>query len=212
MSGRNVREWREKAGMSTAELARRIGVTPHKLGRVEREEVLLKADDAAKIAKVLGVEASKLLGAMAQDTEQDARRSVSADDSMIPVYGPARSLDQGGIVVGKDSVRGWAERPPELRDVEDAFAVWQNDNAMFPRYAPGELLYCNPFKPPSVGDDVVAVISDGRGNAAGRVRRLLAIHPDVLELRTLAPEGTEIVQRERVRALAVVIGMRPRGG
>ena len=209
-----VREAREASGMTTAELARRIGATPHKLGRVERGEVLLKADDAAKIARVLNVPVAQVMGSAEADESATATPPQRFHaEALLPIYGPSRP-DGAALAIGPASARGWAERPPQLLDISDAFAVWMPDGSMAPRFDPGELLFVHPHKVPAVGDDIVASILDVRGGAQGAtVRRLAQRDGEAVQVARYgdAP-GFDVVPRARMRVLGVVVGTKTRSG
>ncbi len=50
-----------------------------------------------------------------------------------------------------DTVR----RPPALKGIEDAFAIFVTGTSMEPRYFEGDLLFVHPTRPPEPGCDVL---------------------------------------------------------
>jgi transcriptional regulator with XRE-family HTH domain len=65
--GRRIRAARLKYGMTGAELARRVGITPQNLNVIERGNTDPRASHVAAIARVLRVSTDYLLGLTDKD-------------------------------------------------------------------------------------------------------------------------------------------------
>ncbi|MCB2108161.1 MAG: hypothetical protein KDE14_10690 [Rhodobacteraceae bacterium] len=122
-----------------------------------------------------------------------------ADD--IPVVtGPIPGLD---IAVG--DFRGAllrTARPPFLSSDPRAFAVLMPDEAMTPRFDPGDIVYASPARPlDGANVDVIVEYADGRVS----VRRLVAQTPAQVTVATLSPPQAATVQRKDIRGLYRVI-------
>lgn len=79
----------------------------------------------------------------------------------IPIRGYAKG-GQKGFFFDNGSPIGMAPAPPQLQDVNGAYAVFVHDDSMEPRYFSGELAYVNPHKPVRPGDHVVIEMTDGQ--------------------------------------------------
>ncbi len=120
------------------------------------------------------------------------------DADAIPIF--AFVVDEAGETT-KRAV-GMTPRPPSLRAVRDAYAMYTPDDSMEPRYGVGWLLYVNPAKPAREGRDVVVYRKTGlpvvrhleRG-ASGR-QRIVA----------LAAEHEEAVAADETMTMHLIVG------
>jgi transcriptional regulator with XRE-family HTH domain len=73
--GKKIVELREKKGLSQRELARRVGLNPSVMNRIETGDRPLRADELKKISEVLGVNSDLILGNSAnlKLTEKDEK-------------------------------------------------------------------------------------------------------------------------------------------
>lgn len=72
----------------------------------------------------------------------------------IPVYGTAAGA-RAGSAIWSGEVIEWLPRPPGLRTVRDAYALYVSGDSMRPRYATGDLIFVAPHRPVRPGDIVV---------------------------------------------------------
>jgi len=80
--------------------------------------------------------------------------AASADiSSDLPILGTAAASIVGAVTLGRTV--GYERRPPALRNVPDAYALYVAGDSMIPRYFPGDVVYVNPHRPCRQGDDVV---------------------------------------------------------
>lgn len=80
--------------------------------------------------------------------------AASADiSSDLPILGTAAASIVGAVTLGRTV--GYERRPPALRNVPDAYALYVAGDSMIPRYFPGDIVYVNPHRPCRQGDDVV---------------------------------------------------------
>lgn len=73
--GKRIRDVRLRYGMSQAELARRIGITPQAMNAIENESVDPRASRVAAIARILRVSSDYLLG-LRDDEDVSAFKEV----------------------------------------------------------------------------------------------------------------------------------------
>lgn len=98
-------------------------------------------------------------------------------------------------------------RPPSLANNRDVFAVSIQDASLAPRYEPGERVYCDPTRAPSIGSYAVVITheraSDGAQMAiAGRVD---AITPAGVTLGQLTPAATINVLATNIATMARIL-------
>jgi phage repressor protein C with HTH and peptisase S24 domain len=93
----------------------------------------------------------------------------------VPVHGTALGGDLAidGIthdmkveqtVLEISDVIEMVRRPPSFAGNRSLYAVYVAGSSMEPRYEPGDLLYVDPRRPPSIGDDVIVQLRDGNGH------------------------------------------------
>jgi phage repressor protein C with HTH and peptisase S24 domain len=70
-----------------------------------------------------------------------------------------RALGGGGAlsIPAEQQAVDWTYRPPQLRGVSDAFAVYAYDDSMHPMYKHGQMLWVHPHLPVKPGDGVLVV-------------------------------------------------------
>lgn len=89
----------------------------------------------------------------------------------LPIYGQARGGDNRYYFENGAVALSHTFRPVELLNVRDAYGVYIHGNSMSPRFKHGELIYVDPHRPVSPGDDVVLQLHDGQGYIKELVRR-----------------------------------------
>jgi transcriptional regulator with XRE-family HTH domain len=113
---------------------------------------------------------------------------------------PARPLRWGVMAMDGGTART-TPAPTALAANPDAFAVVMQDNSMAPRYDAGDVLYCDPARPPHIGAYAIAITQDGHGF----VGQLAAASAEHLTLRTLNPPQEHHVPASNVATLARIL-------
>ncbi len=120
----------------------------------------------------------------------------------LPILGEARGGEDGLFFDNGASSKALNYRPPDLIGVEDAYGVYVNGDSMRPRFKHGELVYVNPSKPVSAGDDVVIQLDDGQGF----IKELVRMTDRALICRQYGPDEVEFCfPRERVRSIHLIV-------
>src|SRR3546814_17289167 len=60
----------------------------------------------------------------------------------------------------EDGVVGYARRPPSIDSNRKSYALYITGESMEPRYRAGDLVYVDPSRAPSIGDDVIVQLVD----------------------------------------------------
>lgn len=142
----------------------------------------LEDDQAAKLAEALGCNPAELKAGFAG--QQLSRVNVSlmkpVDDreaNMIrpgeddlPIRGHVKAGQQG-FFMDNGELQGRTERPGILRGVREAYATRVHDVSMEPVLRHGFLLWVDPSRPVSPGDEVVVQLEDGQAFIKTLVRR-----------------------------------------
>ena len=121
---------------------------------------LPRADTLDRLATALACSSDWLLGkgdgAAAPEWRTPSRSDPARDErGLRGDEGGPRNLPILGIAVaGKDGffelngeVHGYVERPAALFGVDDAYALYVEDESMVPRYMPGEIIFVHPRRP-----------------------------------------------------------------
>jgi phage repressor protein C with HTH and peptisase S24 domain len=99
---------------------------------------------------------------------------------------------------------GITERPSFLEDVPDAFAVYVAIDSLKPRNKRGEMVYVDPSRPISAGDDVLIEFTDGRGT----IKELIDRRKNRIYLRQYSPPRDFSVAASSVRRMSLIVGTR----
>ncbi|MGH6967774.1 MAG: XRE family transcriptional regulator [Stellaceae bacterium] len=204
------------AGMSLQKVADRAQTTKTQIDRLERGKRRLTIEWVGRIAHALGLDPEAVLaerGAPPRPSADGGQRNMpaprrkrellrrytvpSSGDRDLPVFGRGTG---DMIVIDRERPIDFTFRPPQLYDVEDAFAVYIIDDTMEPRYRIGQIVLVNPHLPIRVGDAAVILHHDDtaviRELAArdGKELRMRAYRADNGE-KTLRPADYEDIFR-----------------
>lgn len=170
-----IKELREKAGMSQERLAEAIQTGRSQIVKLERGERRLTVDWMIRIAKALDVSPKELMpssedmpatpevtSGLAQIlSDMPASLGASPIDfgaADLPIYGKAEGGPSGVLMMPEHQAPiGWTFRPPQLRGVDDAFAVLVAGDSMRPMYKPGQTLWVHPYLPLVAGEGVLII-------------------------------------------------------
>ena len=138
----------------------------------------------------------------------------------IPVFGTALAadldFDENGDVAPVEQtlfemgdIITFARRPPGIPADAKVYALYVSGSSMEPRYRPGDPLFVDPRKPPSIGDDVVVQLVSSNPDdpqiVAGLIKTLVKRTGSHLELEQYRPEIRFRVPMERVAHIHRVI-------
>lgn len=163
----------EKTGLNATELAREVNVASTTLTRPlnnphHKHGVSLRT--LLKIQAKTGIQMpSGLLGHKQERASSPYPQGAPIMD--LPVWGQARGANGEGFVVNTDLASSFVERPWFLLGKRDSYALYTYEDSMSPVYEHGHLLYIDPSRPISPGDDVVIELVDGQSFVKRLVRR-----------------------------------------
>lgn len=143
--GSNIREARERAGISQAELGRRLGFKAGtSMWRYEADESAASVDLLQRIAAALGVTANDLLkdvapGGLVQRLGEDQAAAVGAcmDDPELAIP-PAHRAQLERLVAGLASSRGLGRLALDLASAYRRWLVQQRGTPQLPPRPPSD--------------------------------------------------------------------------
>lgn len=153
-----------------------------------------------------------------QAAEAQAPFTARSFQKDVPIYGTAEGADiklgeKGAVadiqptMIEPADIVDYAFRPPGLQARKDVYALYVQGMSMEPRWSPGDLVYVDPRRPPSIGDDVIVQLVDPAGEQVitGLIKRLTRRNHDWIELRQFSPDQHFRIETARIAALHRVI-------
>ena len=200
-----LRALRLKRGLTQEELGLAVGFdigqARQRVSKLETNKQPMTTDHLRKFADALHTTPGEILeGELPPRGSATSRRAGGVVVNTVAEQGEAIPL----VAYGNDGrhVVGYVERPPSLRGVRHAYALYVFDDRMEPRYVPGWLLYVNPTKPPHVGRDVFVV----RRAGMPLVRQLERQTCGEIVLRALVDDERIILKQDEVAEMHLIIG------
>jgi transcriptional regulator with XRE-family HTH domain len=163
------RRWLKEAlareGRTQAELGRAIGLSPSAMSRLVNAGRGLKAQEMQRIYQYLGAAPPGFAEAAATFDS-----AVEASDS-APVYA---SFARGGawtIMRSKPPV-DLRPKAPSFSNAAMVFGFYAPNDAAYPRFKPGEIVWIDPARPIKAGDDVAFLekLKSGERAVVGELR------------------------------------------
>lgn len=219
-----LKEAREAAGLSQAELAERVGMKQTGIGSIESGESA-RPRKLLEIARAVNRTAQWLLGEDGDEIQPSAFPKADVSHPVevpswptrkIPVYGQAAGgLDEDGRFILNGNKVADVLVLPGLEDVRDAYAVYVYGTSMVPAFRPGATVYVDPSRPIVSEDNVVVQLkADEYEPPYGYIKEFVARRGGKLVLRQHnPPDGQEEIitfPLDRVVAVHKVVGTVPR--
>ena len=199
-----IKEWRRTRGLTLQQLADACGTSKSQIDKLEKGDRRLTVDWMVRLAKPLNCDPRELLPDGAVKFEPVAFGSVpNADTSAtLPVRGVARGGQDQEMFLS-DGPIDQIPRPYYLTHARDAYAIYVVGDSMTPMYRPRQLLFVNPYKPPSAGGGVVVV----KKNNAVLIKEFVRQKTNEIILREYQPQVREFaISSEDIASLHTVVG------
>ena len=154
-------------------IARLANVDESTIRKLEsKPDAGMNARTISKLAIALDVSTAYLLGE--DETVQKGRRAFASpehDKGEVPILGSAAGAAVASFILSPDPI-DWIERPPALRRVRDAYAVYVENDSMSPMHQRGDLRFVDPHRPARVGDSVIVQTVDANGERQAWIKML----------------------------------------
>jgi transcriptional regulator with XRE-family HTH domain len=208
-----IRELRHRAGLSMQALADRAGTSAPQINKLEKGERRLTVDWMVRLGRALGVDPTDLLppdiargGGGGEPRLPDSVKAtpIEINQADLPVLGRAQGGRTGVLSIPAEHTPvDFTYRPPQLRGVRDAFAVYAYDDSMHPMYKHGQTLWVHPYLPIKPGDGILIVKNSDEAIVKELVRRT----DNEIVLRQYQPTQSEFsIPNEEIRSIYRVIG------
>lgn len=226
--GETLRALRRRAGLSAPQLARAAGMpsTTYKSYEDRFSKPHLPVTLTQRLAPILlgrgyppiGQHEIDQLAGLVTENLSSKYGSVAANAAAataayppttvtrdVPVLA-TRAAEWGSLSVLPEPAITFLPRPATQAANRTLFAVTMADASMAPRFEPGERIYCDPTRPPSLGAYAIAILAAPDGAAAcAHVGRLTAMTADHIVLALLNPPQDVRIATNDVATLARVL-------
>jgi phage repressor protein C with HTH and peptisase S24 domain len=216
-----IRAFRERAGLSMQALAERAGTSAPQINKLEKGDRKLTVDWMIRLGRALGVDPKDLMVIEPQDSAPfeaggagprkhfDLPASLNAaalefGQPDLPILGRAQGGSSGVLMIPTEQrAIDWTYRPPHLRGVSDAFAVFAYDDSMHPMYKNGQTLWVHPHLPVKPGDGVLIIKRSDEALIKELVRRTAT----EVALKQYRPREEEFtIPQDDIRVIYRVVG------
>lgn len=216
--GKVLRDARKQRGFVQRQVADAAGVTIQAVGQWERGDNEIAMENLRQVAAFLRIDAvAASRGELRMfDGDEPANEVQRVSDVGIPDLGP-RDVEVLGVIVGGEDedfrfngeVIDTVRRPPGIANLRNVFAVHVLGSSMYPRFEPGDLLYCG-GREPVPGDDVVIERRPSRERPAGGgyIKRLQRRSASTLECTQFNPEKVLTFDTRDLKAVHRVIPLK----
>ncbi|NTU77727.1 MAG: helix-turn-helix domain-containing protein [Alphaproteobacteria bacterium] len=203
-----IREWRQARGWSLQQLADYAATSKSQIDKLEKGLRRLTVEWMVRLAKPLGCDPRELLPEAGPRLRVKSLGFASPSPAaMIPVRGLTRGGKREMFLI--DRVLDHAPRPYFLGEALDAYALEMRENSMTPMFRPGQTLFVQPSRLPSIGQGAVVL----KTNGAALIGAFVKLKASGLTLRLYGPKRREItVPQNDIAALHAIMGATEPGG
>jgi transcriptional regulator with XRE-family HTH domain len=230
---------RKRAGLTQTQLAEKVGVEQGTVARWENGTISVTTKRLRLIAEATGVALAELMDPGAAPTPEsraalalampptEFAQPISALPRDLPVLGSVLAadlqIDNNGqclsverLELGLFDIIEHVRRPLAFARNAGAYALYVTGASMEPRYDAGDMIYVDPRRPPSRGDDVVVQLRGGDDQAEGiicaMIKRLVRQSSTIVELEQYNPPlrftlpMAQVAEIHRVARLGELLG------
>lgn len=200
----------KKMAMDPAELAAKAGVDRTTLERGFKGDTQTRFKTLKRLSQISGLplpgmgnnDSSILDGATGDFTKADFDTRMPIPPPVgrdLPIRGRAGASDLYSFEGALDL--GYVERPHYFLGNSEAYALYCHGDSMSPRYDAGQLLYIDPHRPPSPGNDVIVILTDG----TGFLKRLVRRTQKEVRFRQFNPDKEFTIPASQISAIHLVV-------
>lgn len=170
-----LREARERAGLTQAELAELVGTSQPQIRRLEAGDRTLSKIWAEKLAPHVGMSAEELMFGSGQAGSEPTPPNYRPPPQFfgerdLPVYAAVEG-GPGAMVVSTDPIE-IVPRPWFMKEVREGFGVLITGDSMDPAFRPGDIAIVNPKLPPMRGKNMIFATGDENGEFRATIKEL----------------------------------------
>lgn len=169
LPGDIIKQEREAAGITQAELASRVGTKQQTIDKIEAGKIK-HSRLFPRIAMELRFDIVKLLPELGTNTNVITESDLRSNQRDFPVHVAAQG-GRGELIVSSEPV-SWVLRPTPLLGVSKAYGIIIVGESMEPEFWPGDTALINPHLPPERGETFI-FYSEKDGEAHATIKRLV---------------------------------------
>lgn len=162
-----LRAIRKAAGITQAEIARRLGIDPAAVSQWESGKTRPDGARLPLLATILGQSMSFFVEPAEPHPQPEVTGPIVApyppEATMprnVPIRGAAAAGDEAdGIFNVSADIIDYGRRPPSLSAARDVYGLYVASDSMDPAHRRGDLIYVRTQLPPRPGDDVIIQIA-----------------------------------------------------
>lgn len=197
-----------KMAMDPGALAKAAGVDRTTLERGFRGERQTRFKTLKRLSQISGIPLPPMVhneqseGFAGDFTKTDLENRMPIPLSVgrdLPLRGRAKAGDLYAFEGALDL--GYVERPHYFLGNSEAYALYCHGDSMSPRYEPNQLLYIDPNRPVSPGDDVIVILVDD----TGLLKRLVRRTQKEVRFRQFNPDKEITVPTSQIKAMHLVV-------
>jgi phage repressor protein C with HTH and peptisase S24 domain len=172
--GLAIKTARKRRGLVQREVAESLGITVASVGMWEGGQNLPNTENMTRIADLLAIRPDSLArGTLVYDNDEGLADAEIISEPAPPPTGPM-DVKLLGVTFGGDDgdftfngeVSDYVRRPPGITHVNNVFALYVLSDSMFPRYEPGEVIYCGGREPIPGDHVVIEMFPEGEGRTS----------------------------------------------
>lgn len=216
--GGRLRAALKAAGMRQREVAAHFNVSEQAVSQWFRNETEPDRSKMFAVARLLRVRPEWIAnGALPREAAEEPTQKlhVSGEEPVtgheiniqqfprdLPILGSA-SCGEDGLFEFNGQALDHARRPPRLKNVQGAYALYVAGTSMSPWREPGQLVFVHPHQPVKVGDYVVVQLHPERPGEVPHAYIKMLVRRTAKDLKLLqySPREEKIVPMAQVKAI-----------
>jgi phage repressor protein C with HTH and peptisase S24 domain len=220
--GRALREARKAKGMTLVQVAQALGVTYPAVQQWEAGKTAPSTENLRALAGLLQFDpftGGRTGTPAAEGLVPNVDLTRAEDAPPLHRFGGPRDVEVRGTAVGGGGTDGdfrfngqvidRVPRPQGIANRRDVYALYVENDSMYPRFDPGARLYVDPHRRPRPGDDVVVELHSESESEPGPgfIKKLVKTTPTKLIVEQFNPPKQLEFEISRVKSLHRVIPM-----
>lgn len=204
--GKRVAMRRRLKGLSQRQLGDIVGMSQQAVDKVEAGSTK-RPRRILELARALDLEVDELVNGISEErlieviSTSSPSRVPSNVSHKLPVYGGKNGKFDGSFQLSDQAI-DWIDRPANLRDARDAFAIYIHGQSMMPKYEEGDVAFVHPNVPIKRERYVLIETNDG----TGLVRRFIEWEENKLVVSQLNPAMVSKFNRNEIKRVMLIVG------
>ena len=189
---------RVNAKRSQTEVAEFLGISQPEYSRMEKGR--RKID--AYVKQICDLFECKEPDVFSAAGATDQKKTAEYESTRCPVYG--QITPDHRLIWTSEPVK-WIEMPTSLKYIKDVYSVTNPGTTMEPKFSEGDILHCDPSRPPKVGD---CVVYSAPNDNERKIALLKEITNDSYHFFTYGDQNTIKVNAENIDSIHTIRGVR----